>query len=79
MAMSLPQGTHRARGLACSTGHHSKIQSASRPVNAIIDEFLRRGAEEVAELATSLFLVVLVHYDNLQAGLQLSRSSHVAF
>ena len=32
-----------------------------QPVDAIIDELLRRGAKEVAELAPALFLVVLVH------------------
>eukprot|EP00964_Phaeocystis_antarctica_P115599 scaffold79551_cov62-Phaeocystis_antarctica.AAC.1 len=79
MAMSLPQGTHRAlvgRMLNRATFYESI--SARRPVDAIIDELLRRGAEEVAELATALFLVVLVHHDNLQAGLERSCSSHVA-
>ena len=36
-------------------------QSTRQPVDAIIDELMRRGAKEVAELATALFLVVLVH------------------
>ena len=75
--MSLPQGTHRAPVNRMLTGQPSKIQSARRPVDAIIDELLRRGAEEVDELATALFLVVLVHHDNLQAD-NLSRSSHIA-
>eukprot|EP00964_Phaeocystis_antarctica_P088838 scaffold56550_cov69-Phaeocystis_antarctica.AAC.3 len=80
MAMSLPRGTyrapvHRMRSQATLCGSIS----VRRPVDAIVDKFLRRGAEEVAELATALFLVVLVHHDNLQAGLERSCSSHVAF
>ena len=43
-------------------------------VDALADKSLRRGAEERAELAPTLVLVVLVHQDNLDIGSALAPS-----
>ena len=63
MAMSLPQGTHRA--LVGRMRNRATFQGPippRRPIAAIIDQLLRRGAEEVDELATAFFLVVIDTY-----------------
>ena len=78
--MSLPQGTHRAlvdRMLNRATFRGSI--SARRPVDAIIDELLRRGAEEVAELATALFLVVLVHQHKIDSATRRNRPANLLY
>eukprot|EP00964_Phaeocystis_antarctica_P073492 scaffold45093_cov74-Phaeocystis_antarctica.AAC.5 len=81
MAMPLPKVTQGVSSSHMPNGATiiRAVQCARPPVDAIIEQRLRRDAEEVVELATALFLLVLVHHDNLQAALELSCSSHVAF
>ena len=48
------------------------------PVDAIVDQLLRRGDKKCGKLAAALSLIVLVDQDHLEAGLHFSGSTQVA-